>query len=274
MTTAVSWIELIDETAREAIALCERDGGVASVHRPRQGERWVSLGLGAGVAAALAQQRGLAEATAAVCDAAVGDGTQWAGRVRVVDALGHSRPVYGALLALLLKRAAGGLNEAGALKVKVDAAAEMLTQSLDPGDISHRLWAAAVRGQTCVEGCEGDGPLHALGHDDVLDAWTYRELTGLHALDLLSHRPGGVEWRERVRQIAVYHQAHTQPDYTTYQPWALAAFSRDAVTRPFAEQQLHDVRTHLAVEGGVGAAVIAMLLVDASLCLRGDAACG
>src|SRR5690606_9803795 len=117
---------------------------------------------------------------------------------------------------------------------------------------------------------DDDGrPAEALhGHDanEPLDFWTYRELAGLHALARLAAMPGRSsrpDWQARVAQIAAFHLDHTQPDYTTYEPWALFAFAGSPHTALFAEQQLHDATTHLGQSGGSAAVMVALLLADA-----------
>src|SRR5690606_33037121 len=94
------------------------------------------------------------------------------------------------------------------------------------------------------------------------DTWTYRELTGLHALANLALLRRNTAWARRVKEIAGYHLEHTQPDFTTYEPWALFAFGWTPATSDFAQQQLHDVQTHLA-SGGVDLTAAALLLADA-----------
>ncbi|XAL98538.1 hypothetical protein OT109_13230 [Phycisphaeraceae bacterium D3-23] len=113
------------------------------------------------------------------------------------------------------------------------------------------------------------GALHTQTADDTPDAWVYRELTGLHALHLASQVARGAGWAARCALVAEYHLEHTQPDYTTYQPWALPAFAEGDATAVFAEQQLHDVQTHLAIEGQGGALLPGLLLADASASLDG-----
>ncbi len=102
------------------------------------------------------------------------------------------------------------------------------------------------------------GPLHAQESDDSPDAWTWRELTGLHALANLALLRRNNAWAKRVEQIALYHLEHTQPDNTTNQPWAVFAFLWSVKTRSFAEQQLHDATAH-----GIGLTA-GMLLADAA----------
>ena len=109
----------------------------------------------------------------------------------------------------------------------------------------------------------GTGPLHEQGPDDAPDFWTYQELTALHAWDALAEWFEDPRGRDRVAAAARWHMGHTQPDYTTYQPWALAAFGRRDETRGFAEQQMHDAETHLNLAGGAGSVVAGLLLADA-----------
>ncbi len=108
------------------------------------------------------------------------------------------------------------------------------------------------------------GSLHRYDSDESPDAWTYRELTGLHALANLAVRRRNPAWARRVQEVASYHLENTQPDYTTYEPWAVFAFAWSPQTAMFADQQLHDVQTHLAsAEGGV-TVMPALLLTDAA----------
>jgi hypothetical protein len=97
------------------------------------------------------------------------------------------------------------------------------------------------------------GSLHLRGDDESPDAWTYRELTGLHALANLALRTRNRDWARRVEEVAGHHYTRTQPDYVTYQPWALFAFAWPDRTRFFVDQQLHDVQA-AAGAGGTGGA--------------------
>lgn len=91
----------------------------------------------------------------------------------------------------------------------------------------------------------GDGgSLHRFrdGPDgESLDAWTYRELIGVHALANLALHRRNKTWAARVREITRFHLENTQPDNTTSQPWGVFAFLWSEQTRSFAQQQLHDV---------------------------------
>ena len=157
--------------------------------------------------------------------------------VRVVDGRGQTRPVYASLARWLH----GGDWSAG-----------------DRGTVDGRAWSRLI-GATGVFPVDdlpaGDGPLHEQGPDDAPDFWTYQELTALHAWDALAEWFDDPRGRDRVAAAARWHVGHTQPDYTTYQPWALAAFGRRAETRGFAEQQLHDAETQLNLAGGAGSVV-------------------
>ncbi|MEM6853593.1 MAG: hypothetical protein AAF593_04205 [Planctomycetota bacterium] len=182
-----------------------------------------------------------------------------------VDGRGHSRPIYRHFAAYLYHRQTGAPPPA----VRPDDHADDVSLRL------WRLWHGVALGRGGFDAIdrllgESSGPLHTQTTDDAPDHWTYRELVGLHALhalveltdqrDDLPSQPG---WRQRVIEITDYHQYRTQPDYTTYQPWGLAAFLSNPNTVMFAEQQLHDTQSHLQIEGGVGALLPALLLADA-----------
>ncbi|MEM6458641.1 MAG: hypothetical protein AAF710_04550 [Planctomycetota bacterium] len=252
-TDARRVLPLIRSLARQAIGQAVD----ASPHRPRRGETRYSLTKLLPAAAAL-----LGDGDPAGLEPPpTGDDA------RFVDGIGHERPVYRYLAAYIHRRATGALPPLNASP---------------GGDVALRLWACWHRralGDDPADDVEGllglgDGCLHPQSFDETPDHWTYRELAGLHALGALiesagTDAPG--RWRQRAEEIAVYHQHHTQPDYTTYQPWALAVFFSYAETRPFAEQQLHDTQTHLQIEGGPGALLPALLLADAAASLAASA---
>lgn len=121
-------------------------------------------------------------------------------------------------------------------------------------------WVDAVVHQI-VENPGKDGSLHPIEADESFDLWTYRELSGLHALANLALRLRNQAWAKRVQDIAEYHQAKTQPDYTTSQPWGVFAFLWPTSTRLFADQQIHDAQTE---GGGSLTPLAAMLLADAA----------
>ncbi len=88
-------------------------------------------------------------------------------------------------------------------------------------------------------------------------------MCALHGLFAVGAAESETGLLKRARRAARYHVEHTQPDYTTYQPWALSAFACWPETAVFAEQQLHDVTSHLSIERGPGALVPGLLLADA-----------
>lgn len=145
-------------------------------------------------------------------------------------------------------------------------------------DVDIELVDSAVHAALRLQG--EDGSLHPRDQEQSLDSWTYRELAGLHALANLALARRNRAWAKRVQEIAEHHLAHTQPDYTTYQPWGLFAFTWSPSTVGFADQQLHDATTWLAGCGdgvakqavgsmGAGASsalIPGLLLADAARC--------
>lgn len=193
---------------------------------------------------------------------------------RFNDTFGFSRPVYHPLLIHLHQRAAHLAGRPIPFPQLLPGATQMQSD-----DVSLTLWWALCRYQrgdtgdieavhaivqTIVDRPGPDGSLHRRRDEDQLDAWTYRELSGLHALARLALVEGNAHWQQRVREIARHHQAVTQPDYTTYQPWAVFAFLTCPGTVLFGEQQLHDTETNLHVETPGAGLLAGLLLADAA----------
>jgi hypothetical protein len=126
-------------------------------------------------------------------------------------------------------------------------------RSLDP------LWSRAFAHQSPA------GHLHPLTPDTLLDAFVYDELTALHAAYRSALRLRDPQKITQCRRIVEYHVANTQPDHTTAEPWALAAFAALDHTHTFAEQQLHDATTAATHQENP---VILALLADAVLTMR------
>ena len=95
-----------------------------------------------------------------------------------------------------------------------------------------RLWERGV-------GAEKE-TFHPLTSETLLDGFVYDELVAIHAAYNSAKLTGDKRMMERVRRAVRWHVENTQPDNTTNQPWALAAFAALDETGTFAEQQLHD----------------------------------
>ena len=275
-TDRAGYAQLIEQLARQALAVAAD----AAPHRARQGEkRWpmadalpaARVLVGADQAS---DRQALAGAAQSLRDA-IADPNG-----KVADGFGHHRPVYALLAIHLLSTASKLASDAQALDTARQAA-EALMLHPDAADTDPRLgvWRRLVARQHGITHAEPmplaadlPAPLAPLGLDDLIDAWTYRELVGLHALHLCALVEKNDALQAQVRSAAEYHLGHTQPDYTTYQPWALAAFADDPHTAVFAEQQLHDVATHLSIEGPGSAVLPALLLSDASAAMSGKTA--
>jgi hypothetical protein len=300
--TSNRYAQLAGSLAGQALsAACD-----ARPHQPRPDQWQRSLTVGVAAARSLAEQgeadvgEGASQGFAALVEAA---GELEAGRaVRFTDGFGHSRPIYTLLLWHLHLRAAmlhgqRLCNDAATAEAGPNALAatgrllQPLQAHLMPDAapdramvglwlaLCEREWALALDqsvpfaikddwiDQTLTEA--GAQSLQPRAAEDAIDDWTYRELVALHALDRLAEVTGRTDWHQRAEAVATYHEGHTQPDYITYQPWALAAFARQPATVMFAEQQLHDVTVHLATGGPAGALVPALLLADAAASLRG-----
>ena len=201
---------------------------------------------------------------------------------KVTDGFGHTRPSYALFAIHLLGTAARITGEADTLGLVKQAATTLLNHKPDTGDVSDpRLaaWRRLIAWQHGLSEAEElplpsiePAPLLPLGLNDLIDSWTYYELVGLHGLHLCSLLESDDALAQRTRSAAEYHLGHTQPDYTTYQPWGLAAFASNPMTAVFAEQQLHDVATHLSIEGPGGAVMPALLLADSAAAMSGTLA--
>jgi len=249
---------MVQALARHAIGLAVD----ASPHQPKAGEVRVSL------THLLPAARQLVGDPGPALDAPPAEPS-----VTYTDGRGQTRPIYRPFAAYLHARAAGDFP-----------AYENAPDTPDTPDVSRQLWAAwhrIARGEDVVAEVNRvvhahPDCLHPQSLDETPDHWTYRELVGLHALhaliqltDTRDDLPAQPGWRQRLFDITNYHQHHTQPDYTTYQPWGLAAFLSNPGTIMFAEQQLHDTQSHLQIEGAAGALLPALLLADAYASLAG-----
>lgn len=270
------YLDLVRATAREALAS-------SADAAPRVQSREPSVAIGVPAAQLLLDPSrtsdGLRDGWAIL--AAAGDADPLRPR-RFDDTFGFTRPYYHPLLLHLHLRAA---PDQGAADAALRPIARLCERGLEnPSQAPLALWWAlcaydagdrdrARRLADLALAARGaDGSLHPRGGlDDLLDAWTYRELCGLHALAWLAILDGNEAWWRRVGDAARFHQTHTQPDYTTYQPWGCFAFFCDPQTTNFGEQQLHDTVTQLHIEGGGAGTVPALLLADAAAAMAAAA---
>ncbi|MEM1446585.1 MAG: hypothetical protein AAGF84_11045 [Planctomycetota bacterium] len=237
----------------------------ASPTKPREGEFVRSLMVAVPIANLLLGREPKGDpamATQAIVQAAE------ANDPKIVDGRGHARLAYHYLLFDLILSAdyfqaiASELSIYGAIRPPLSDGQphhDALLEMCESG-----YMAALVNGGYFIREPK---PFHAQTMDDAPDAWVYREMVGLHATFNQAFRQSP-DFYGAAHDVARYHLQHTQPDYTTYQPWALAAFLYFPDTVGFAEQQLHDVETHLHVEGPPGALVPGLLLADAVVTLR------
>lgn len=197
---------------------------------------------------------------------------------RVTDGFGHTRPIYAWFAIYQLGTAAWSIGDHGAVAMMADAVEQLRNRPETARENDPRLtvWRHLLASFHSINEdaplmmpANEPAPLVPLGRDDLIDAWTYRELVGLHGLYLYGLLRSHPESLHHAQHAAAYHLGHTQPDYTTYQPWGLAAFAADPMTAVFAEQQLHDVATHLSIEGPGGAVMPALLLADSAAAMSG-----
>lgn len=197
---------------------------------------------------------------------------------KVTDGFGHTRPSYALFATHLLATAARLVDCDDTLAATRQAATTLLNAESASDEHDPRLaaWCRLIARQHGLDeaeelppSCASPCPLLPLGLNDLIDSWTYYELVGLHGLYLCRLIEEDMALAQRVRYAAEYHLGHTQPDYTTYQPWGLAAFADDPMTAVFAEQQLHDVATHLSIEGRGSAVMPALLLADNAAAMSG-----
>lgn len=247
-------------------------------HRARQGERRWAL-AGALPAARVLIDQAADEDRAALPVAAQSLAETLADPTgKVTDGFGHTRPSYALIAIHLIGSAAKLIDDHQSLTQTRQAATTLRHIQPEPADADSRLavWRRLIARQYGLDDAEtlpslsdSPAPLIPLGLNDLIDSWTYYELVGLHGLHLCSLLEHNDKFAQHVRLAAEYHLGHTQPDYTTYQPWGLAAFASNPQTAVFAEQQLHDVATHLSIEGPGGAVMPALLLADAAATMAG-----
>jgi hypothetical protein len=222
----------------------------------------------------------------------------------IVDQRGHRRPAYRALLVyaalngMILIPDAPALWKAGLLQW-VEAGAKDLEQFDWPADPDAPLPSAS--GATATAAAWSALALHAAEAIDHNDAWRrlaastfgqfarrqlptgqflaagrsdnpethwYHELVILHALVSFAIQTGDANLIAAAARNTAFHQAETQPDHATHQPWGLPAFILDRATHPLADQLLHSATTLTGAGGPAVSGITSILLADALYCLR------
>ena len=112
------------------------------------------------------------------------------------------------------------------------------------------------------------GQFLAASHSDNPETHWYHELVILHAVASFAIQTGGANLLAAAARNAAFHQAETQPDHATHQPWGLAAFILNPTTHPLADQLLHSATTLPGAGGPTVSGITSILLADALYCLR------
>jgi len=245
------YMPIIQSLAEQALGMAI-DG---SPTRPAAGQRIVSMMQLVPVAQAVLAGKPHGQAIGSLIDAMGDPQTRW------VDGFGHHRPVYRAFAWHLLKRADCDVG----LPPRLES--EVFHDAWWQWSIDH---AAGLPGTLIVPEASGlqPQPMHEQALGDAPEDWTYCDMAAMHAVFCIasqkaaSGEPDANVWFDRCQMAAEFHLHHTQPDYTTYQPWGLPAFLLNPKTAYFAEQQLHDVQSHLHLSGPSCALVPGLLLAD------------
>lgn len=201
------------------------------------------------------------------------------GGTRVVDRLGHDRPLYKPFLAYALARSDGTvpaiLGDVGAewdgpataaVGDRVAAAAWGSLAKLAMGTAADAGPLATI--QRLVGGQQANGAFLLAGRGDNLESLWFHELAILHAVAsfaVQAREPG--LWPAVARAVR-YHVEETQPDHATNQPWGVTAFLLEPDGWPLADSMLHAASTHAAVERDASQGLTLMLLADALYCLH------
>ena len=277
-TGQAGYVQLTERLARKALSIAAD----AAPHRAKEGDRRWPIANALPAARLLLDHatdddRAELTASARLLIEVLADP-----RGKVTDGFGHTRPSYALFATHLLGSAARYSKDAAVLDLAQEATTLLLNQtgkSDENADPRLAVWRRLIARQHGLSEAEDlplpsiePAPLLPLGLNDLIDSWTYYELVGLHGLHLCGLLDSDGALTQRTRSAAEYHLGHTQPDYTTYQPWGLAAFAAEPATAVFAEQQLHDVATHLSIEGPGGAVMPALLLADSAAAMSGTLA--
>jgi len=206
----------------------------------------------------------------------------------IVDQQGHRRPAYRGLLVYAAPQALSLTPDAppqwqADLRPWVEAIASDLAQFAPPANPNASLPAAS--GAVATAAAWNALALHVAQSVYHHDAWSrlaagafnqfarrqlpdgqfliassfdnpethwYHELVILHAVASYAVQTGDATPLAATARNAAFHQAETQPDHATHQPWGLPAFLLDPATHPLADQLLHSAT---ALPGAGGPAV-------------------
>jgi hypothetical protein len=221
----------------------------------------------------------------------------------IVDASGHHRPVYRALLiyawlqSFRIAYETLPQSQFGRWEEAVRVWCDLLEAELGQIDLPESVITAG-RGASATESAFTALALFVAGKVFVRDAWIdlasdlfgritraqqpsgafllagssdnpdthgYHELVILHAAASYAVQAEDRRVASAVVGATEYHLRQTQPDHATNQPWGLFAFIWNDRTRSLADQLLHATQ---ARDDGRIDGVSLMLLADALYCLR------
>jgi len=193
--------------------------------------------------------------------------------IQIVDAAGHSRPVYRPLLVYSWLLAAEREDEIQASSGSLQGWIERLDDSI----VSSLVFATSgmlLKNQTwSARAVEKFG--HLIDHQQPSGAFFaedsganpetrwYEELIALHAMASYAVRVNDQRAEQAAQRNALFHLEETQPDHASAQPWGLLAFAQFAP--PMADQILHALT--MQYPAGV-TGVPLLLLTDALYGLR------
>jgi hypothetical protein len=130
-----------------------------------------------------------------------------------------------------------------------------------PATLIKGLWrrgtAAVLRGAVA--------PFHAPTAAAGMEVFVYDDLCALHAAfnSAVMARDEDESMMAAVEKVVAWHVQNTQPDNTTQEPWALAAFAALDDTATFAPQQLHDATQRITNAIAPDNGILLGLLADA-----------
>lgn len=112
-----------------------------------------------------------------------------------------------------------------------------------------------------------EGPFLTATPSDNPETHWYHELVLLHAAASYAVQAEDRALAAAVARNANWHQAETQPDHATNQPWGLFAFIWNSPTRPLADQVLHAATALAGATASTHSGIASILLADALYCL-------